>query len=64
MEKEQNRNRKNRTPVSRRKRIRWELVLIDTLVYLANAIFILVIYPSSIYRLSPLQMAAYGFIAW
>ena len=64
MEKEQNRNKKNRTPVSRRKRIRWELVLIDTLVYLANAIFILVIYPSSIYRLSPLQMAAYGFIGW
>ena len=41
------------------RKIRWMLVLYDTLVYLTSCIFILIIYPSSIDRLNPALVAVH-----
>ena len=43
---------------------RWELLLFDTLVYAVTALFIMVIYPSSIRVLSPMQQVTYIIIGW
>ncbi len=47
-----------------KRKIRWELLTFDTLVYLVSALFILVIYPSSINILSPLQVIMYITAGW
>ena len=47
-----------------KRKTRWELLFFDTLVYLTSALFILVVYPSSIYKLSHLQIAMYVVSGW
>ena len=44
--------------------IRWELLVIDTLVYLVSALLIFVIYPSAIIHLTWTQVALYTLIGW
>lgn len=46
------------------RKIRWKLLFYDTLIYLIGALFILVVYPSTIYILSPLQLAFYVLVGW
>ncbi len=45
-------------------KIRWGLVFYDALVYLISALFILVIYPSTINVLTPGQIALYIVVGW
>ena len=47
-----------------KRKIRWELLFFDSLIYLFSALVILVLYPSSIVVLSPLQVAAYTLVGW
>ena len=47
-----------------KRKIRWELLFFDSLVYLLSALFIFVFYPSSLFRLSFLQVAAYTLFGW
>ena len=47
-----------------KRKIRWELLFFDTLVYLICSLFILVIYPSSINKLTPLQVVLYIVVGW
>lgn len=47
-----------------KRKIRWELLFFDSLVYLLSALFILVFYPSNIFILTPLQVAAYTVFGW
>ena len=47
-----------------KRKIRWELLFFDTLIYLISSLFILVIYPSSIFILSPLQICLYTAVGW
>jgi len=47
-----------------KRKTRWELLFFDTLIYLISALFILVLYPSSIYKLSMLQLCAYTLAGW
>ena len=50
--------------MKQKRKTRWELVFFDTLVYLISALFILVIYPSTIVRLSLWQIALFALIGW
>ena len=43
-----------RTGIAMKAKIRWMLMLYDLLIYLACALLVLVIYPSSIDKLTPL----------
>ena len=47
-----------------KRKTRWELLFFDTLVYLTSALFILVVYPSSIYKLSHFQIGMYVVSGW
>ena len=47
-----------------KRKIRWELLVFDSLVYLLCSLFILVLYPSTIYRLTLLQTLAYALVGW
>ena len=47
-----------------KRKIRWELMFYDTLIYLICALFILVIYPSTLFVLTWKQMLLYAFIGW
>lgn len=42
-----------------KRKIRWTLLIYDTIVFLVSAFFILVVYPSSVDRLSPQHVTAY-----
>ena len=44
--------------------IRWELLFFDTLVYLVCGLMILVLYPSAITVLTPLEVVAYMAVGW
>ncbi len=45
-------------------KIRWKLLFFDTILYLMSAVLILMVYPSSIYVLSPLQIVMYTVLGW
>ena len=47
-----------------KRKIRWELLVFDSLVYLVCSLFIFMLYPSSIYKLTLLQSAAYAGMGW
>ena len=47
-----------------KRKIRWELLFFDSLVYLLSALLILVIYPSNITVLSPVEVIIYILAGW
>lgn len=47
-----------------KRKIRWELLFFDSLVYLLSALFIFVFYPSALFKLSHLQLTAYTLFGW
>ena len=47
-----------------KRKIRWELLFFDTLVFLLGSMMILVIYPSNITVLTPLQVFLYMLAGW
>ena len=47
-----------------KRKIRWELLFFDSLVYLLSALLILVIYPSSIHKLTAFESIIHGLAGW
>ena len=47
-----------------KRKIRWELLFFDSLIYLLSALLILVIYPSSVYTMTKLQTCVYAIAGW